>query len=105
MKNDISPIREYVLTHVPADERMRIYARTKERMRKELPKSGIMGMAILVFAMVLNALLDSDPFIYGYIIGIGLMFLAVFCIVYTHGGNGFRPPTQEEMDMMGDRII
>lgn len=105
MTNDISPIREYVLTHVPADERMQIYARTKERLRKELPKSGIMGIAILIFAMVLNTILDRDPFIYGYIVGIGLMFLALLCLAYTHGGNGYRPPTQEEMDLMGDRII
>lgn len=105
MKNDISPIREYVLTHVPADERMQIYARTKERLRKELPKNGIVGIAILIFAAVLNTILDRDPFIYGYIVGISLMFLGLLYLTYTHGGNGYRPPTQEEMDSMGDRII
>ena len=105
MTNDISPIREYVLTHVPADERMQIYARTKERLRKELPKNGIMGIAILIFAMVLNTILVRDPFIFGYIVGIGLMFLMIVCLAYTHGGYGYRPPTQEEMDSMGDRII
>lgn len=104
-RNEIGPAREYVLTHVPAEERMRIYAGARGYMKKELPKTAFLGVLPIAAGMIANHFTDQDMFLYGYIIGIGMVFLAFVCLTYRAAGALFRPPTQTEMDMIGDKIV
>lgn len=106
MTNDeISYAREYVLTHVPAEDRMAILESMEKRFRRTLRRSIAEATLVFSIAIIVNWITDNDPFIYGYIAGMGLMFYSTIAIMDSKKGKLFSAPTQQEMDRIGDRII
>lgn len=106
MTNDeISYAREYVLTHVPAEDRIAIRESMEKRFKRTIWSSIAEGTLGLFIGVILNWVTDNDPFVYGYIAGIGIMFYSVAIIMYSKNGKLFSAPTQQEMDKIGDRII
>lgn len=103
--DDISYAREYVLTHVPAEDRIAIRESMEKRFKRTLRRSVAEGTLGLFIGVVLNWVTDNDPFVYGYITGVGLMCYSTIAILYLKNGKLFRAPTQQEMDKIGDRII
>lgn len=106
MTNDgISYAREYVLTHVPAEDRMAIWESMDKRIKRILKRSIIETILAFTLSIIVNWVTDNDPFIYGYIAGVGIMFYSTIAILYLKNGKLFSAPTQQEMDKIGDRII
>lgn len=105
MTNDgISYAREYVLTHVPAEDRMAIQESMDKRIKRILRRSIVETILAFSISIIVNWVTDDDPFIYGYIAGMGIMFYSTIAIIYLKKGL-FSAPTQQEMDKIGDRII
>lgn len=105
MTNDgISYAREYVLTHVPAEDRMAIQESMDKRIKRILRRSIVETILAFSISIIVNWVTDDDPFIYGYIAGMGIMFYSTIIIIYLKKGL-FSAPTQQEMDKIGDRII
>lgn len=103
--NEIPYAREYVLTHVPAEDRIAIRESMEKRSKRTLRRSIAEGTLGLIIGVILNWVTDNDPFIYGYIAGVGLMFYSTIAIIHSKKGKLFSAPTQQEMDKIGDRII
>lgn len=105
MTNDtISYAREYVLTHVPAEDRMAIQESMDKRFKRILRRSLVETVLVFSISIIVNWVTDGDPFIYGCIAGMGIMFYSTIVILYLKKGL-FSAPTQQEMDKIGDRII
>lgn len=106
MTNDTIPYaREYVLTHVPAEDRMAIKESMEKRFRRTLWRSIAEATLIFSIGIILNWITDDDPFVYGYIAGMGIIFYSIIAMMYLKKGKLFSAPTQQEMDKIGDRII
>lgn len=102
---EISYAREYVLTHVPAEDRMAIWESIDKRFKRALRGSIVEATLAFFIGIVMNWITDSDPFVYGCLAGMGLMFYPMVVILYLKKGKIFSAPTQQEMDKIGDRII
>lgn len=103
--NEIPYAREYVLTHVPAEDRIAIWESIDKRFRKALRGSIVEATLVFFIGIIMNWITDGDPFVYGYITGMGIMCYSTIAILYLKNGKLFRAPTQQEMDKIGDRII
>ena len=102
----MSDIRRAILMYVPAEVRMKIYGERHSKKRK----SKIIWMltklyAILIGCMILEYVLENDPFWYGYFLGVGILTLMLVWIAYIRLGEEWRPPSNEEMNELGDELI
>ena len=105
MKSELD--REIVLTKVEASDRMRVYGEY-QRMKKVLFKwyfpvpaivFGLMGV-MTYFGILPPFTVDLSDFIM-----LGIIFTILLYISIKSLGKLWMPPTQEEMDEYGDRII
>lgn len=110
-----SKIREIILTKVEAEERMRIRQEEKERLKKEgmlaltmvILTAGL-SIAAVVLIWTFMDVLDSEleyGFALGYLIGITVVGIAALISKIRDVIERYNPPTEEEMEELGDRII
>ena len=107
--NELEPIsdtRRAILTHVPADVRMKIYgSRHNKEMKNTLIWTLTKIYAILVVCTILEYILDNDVFWYGYFLGVGVSVLMMMLALYNKVKHEWRPPSNEEMNELGDELI
>lgn len=84
---------------------MAIWESMDKRIKRILKRSIIETILAFTLSIIVNWVTDNDPFIYGYIAGVGIMFYSTIAILYLKNGKLFSAPTQQEMDKIGDRII
>lgn len=84
---------------------MAIRESMEKRFRRTLRRSIVETALAFSIGIIVNWVTDDDPFIYGYIAGMGIIFYSTIVIMYMKKGKLFSAPTQQEMDKIGDRII
>lgn len=84
---------------------MAIRESMEKRFRRTLWRSIVETALVFSIGIILNWITDDDPFVYGYIAGMGIIFYSIIAIMYSKKGKLFSAPTQQEMDKIGDRII
>ncbi len=109
-----SKIREIILTKVEAEERMRIRQEEKERLKKAgmlilimmILTAGISIAAVVLIWTFMDVLSELEyGFALGYLIGIALFGIAIVINRTKDMIKRFNPPTEEEMEELGDKII
>lgn len=97
--------RRTILTHVPADVRMRVCEELKKKKKMYFISAPILIGIVLAGYTLLNYMLGGDMFIYGYIAGCGVMTAVMLIILYMIVDRIWLPPTAEEMEEIGDDLI
>lgn len=109
-----SKIREIILTKVEAEERMRIRQEEKERLKKAgllvlIMMILVAGMSIAAVVLIWtfkDVLSELEyGFSLGYLIGITVVGIAAVISKIKDIIERYNPPTEEEMEELGDRII
>lgn len=99
--------RRVILTKVPAEDRMRIYAGIRNESQRILIRWGLVipiistVAAILMFMSIIPypVLDEMDVMI------IGIVWTMVFAMSCCTIGTRWRPPSAEEMNELGDELI
>ncbi|MBQ1293222.1 MAG: hypothetical protein IIY21_04245 [Clostridiales bacterium] len=105
MKSELD--REVILTKVEASDRMKVYGEY-QKMKKDLFKWCFPVPAIVFgFMGVMTYIGLLPPFTMGLsdFIMLGIFFTILLYVSIKSLGKLWMPPTQEEMDEYGDRII
>lgn len=108
----ITKMREIILTRVDAEERVQIRQSEQKRLAR-LGALMALGVAATVGLSTLAVYLtgeyfeqrDGIEFAYGWLAGIGVLGIAMTFTRLADMVRRFNPPTQEEMNELGDRII
>ena len=99
--------REIILTKVEASDRMKVYAVAQKKqeyyLKWYLPIPPVFCglMAVMVYLDILPPSTWDAP----SLLALGIAFTIFMYIAIKNVGALWRPPTQEEMDEYGDRII
>lgn len=99
--------RRAILTKVPAEERMQIYAEFRKESQQTLIRWGLVipafstVVAILMFMSIMPyPVLDEFD-----VMGIGIVWTIIFAMSCCTIGARWRPPSAEEMEELGDELI
>jgi len=103
----MSEERRAILTKVPAEDRMRIYAEFRNESQRILIRWGLVipiistVAAILMFMSIIPyPVLDEID-----IMSIGIVWTIFFAMSCFTVGARWRPPSAEEMNELGDELI
>ena len=97
--------RRAILTYVPAEVRMRVCGELRKKKRLYFSITPLIIGLILIGYSILNYMLGGDPFVYGYIAGCGVMSAVTLALFYKIADKMWLPPTNEEMNELGDELI
>lgn len=105
-------IREIILLHTDAEERIALYKSETIRLRRTMLMTILLDIVIIGIALLLNFVLfnvcDAEETDYwlgvGIFVGMGIMAIGEGMTLCALKLSVFRPPTMDEMNRLGDKI-
>lgn len=99
--------RRVILTKVPAEDRMKIYAQYRKESQQMLLR---WGLIIPIFSVIAAVLMFTSTVPYPVldemdVMVIGIIWTVIFAISCRTIGSRWRPPSAEEMNELGDELI